>query len=101
MKRGMMGCLGTLQKLKQDIEKLITDTLRMDDGGNGGTGGGYGNGMPIGGTGRAGIIARFRGRMKSAQHGRRVLRLRGYSEKNGGAYPPTVHPTAVLIDTTE
>ncbi|WP_129518178.1 MULTISPECIES: hypothetical protein [Burkholderia] len=55
---GIMGGLGILQKLKQDIEKLITDMLGMGggaDGGNGGAGddmgGGYGNGMPMGGNG--------------------------------------------------
>lgn len=55
---GIMGGLGILQKLKQDIEKLITDMLGMGggaDGGNGdagdGMGGGYGNGMPMGGNG--------------------------------------------------
>jgi hypothetical protein len=50
--------VGILQKLKQDIEKLITDMLGMGggaDGANGGAGdgmgGGYGNGMPMGGNG--------------------------------------------------
>ncbi|MCA8489301.1 hypothetical protein OHZ10_33280 [Burkholderia arboris] len=50
---GNMGGIGLLRKLKQDIEKLITDMLGMNGGADGNTGGvddsmggNYGNGMP-------------------------------------------------------
>lgn len=58
---GIMGGVGILQKLKQDIEKLITDMLGLGgvaDGNTGGpgngVGGGYGNGMAMGGNGMNG-----------------------------------------------